>query len=203
MAGRSRPWLALLCTEPPRVEAEWDGKTFFVAIGDRVLPQGACTSPAITNALCRRLDRRLVGLVRRHDFTYTRYADDLTFSGDRPAVVGRLLAERPVDRGGRGAGRAPEQDEGDALGTPAGGHGPDGECPAECPSRRDPNPPGHPPQRGPPRPGESESRGPPRLRRAPPRAGCVPLHGRSRPPPRAGARPSPPALAGGSTEGSP
>jgi RNA-directed DNA polymerase len=83
--------LALLCTEPPRVAAEVDGKVYHVALGERILPQGACTSPALTNALCRRLDRRLHGLARRHGFAYTRYADDLTFSGDRPGVVGRLL----------------------------------------------------------------------------------------------------------------
>ncbi len=83
--------LALLCTEPPRVPVELDGKTYHVALGARVLPQGACTSPAITNALCRRLDRRLDGLARRHGFAYTRYADDLTFSGDNPRAVGRLL----------------------------------------------------------------------------------------------------------------
>jgi retron-type reverse transcriptase len=83
--------LALLCTEPPRVPATLDGKTYHVALGDRVLPQGACTSPSITNTLCRRLDRRLGGLARRHEFTYTRYADDLTFSGDHAAAVGRLL----------------------------------------------------------------------------------------------------------------
>ncbi len=83
--------LALLTTEPPRVEAELDGKVYYVALGQRVLPQGACTSPALTNALCRRLDRRLAGLARKHSFTYTRYADDLTFSGDDPRPVGRLL----------------------------------------------------------------------------------------------------------------
>jgi RNA-directed DNA polymerase len=83
--------LALLCTEPPRVPAVLDGKTYHVALGGRVLPQGACTSPAITNALCRRLDRRLDGLARRHGFSYTRYADDLTFSGDAPRAVGRLV----------------------------------------------------------------------------------------------------------------
>lgn len=83
--------LALLCTEPPRVAAELDGKVYRVALGDRVLPQGACTSPAITNAICRRLDRRLTALASRHGFTYTRYADDLTFSGDHGRAVGRLL----------------------------------------------------------------------------------------------------------------
>lgn len=83
--------LALLCTEPPRVAAEVDGKLFHVALGARMLPQGACTSPAITNALCRRLDRRVAGLAKRHGFAYTRYADDLTFSGDKPTAVGRLL----------------------------------------------------------------------------------------------------------------
>jgi RNA-directed DNA polymerase len=83
--------LALLCTEPPRVPAVLDGKTYHVALGARVLPQGACTSPDITNALCRRLDRRLAGLACRHGFVYTRYADDLTFSGDATRAVGRLL----------------------------------------------------------------------------------------------------------------
>jgi len=83
--------LALLCTEPPRVATELDGKVYHVALGQRVLPQGACTSPAITNLLCRRLDRRLAGLAKRHDFAYTRYADDLTFSGENGKAVGRLL----------------------------------------------------------------------------------------------------------------
>lgn len=82
--------LALLCTEPPRARVEVDGRVVYLALGDRVLPQGACTSPAITNALCRRLDARLSALAKRHDFTYTRYADDLTFSGDDDARVGRL-----------------------------------------------------------------------------------------------------------------
>ena len=62
--------LAALCTHPMEI----DGET------KRVLPQGSPASPTITNILCRRLDRRLTGLAHRFGATYTRYADDITFS---------------------------------------------------------------------------------------------------------------------------
>jgi retron-type reverse transcriptase len=44
------------------------------------LPQGASTSPALSNLICERLDRRLSGLARSRGFRYSRYADDLAFS---------------------------------------------------------------------------------------------------------------------------
>ena len=72
--------LALLCTESPREIVELEGKKYFVALGPRCLPQGAPTSPAITNALCLRLDRRLAALAAKAGWRYSRYADDLTFS---------------------------------------------------------------------------------------------------------------------------
>jgi RNA-directed DNA polymerase len=44
------------------------------------LPQGAPTSPIISNMLCARLDSDLLHLSKQNDCIYTRYADDLTFS---------------------------------------------------------------------------------------------------------------------------
>jgi retron-type reverse transcriptase len=62
-----------------------------VPVGPRVCVQGAPTSPGICNAILLRLDRRLAGLARKHGYAYTRYADDLTFSGDDPDKVKLLI----------------------------------------------------------------------------------------------------------------
>ena len=84
--------LALLCTEAPSVEAKLDSKTWYIAQGERFLPQGAPTSPVITNILCRNLDYRLSGLVKKHNITYTRYADDLSFGCDDTTLsIGKFV----------------------------------------------------------------------------------------------------------------
>jgi len=44
------------------------------------LPQGAPTSPVISNMICNRLDKQLHKLARTSQCRYTRYADDITFS---------------------------------------------------------------------------------------------------------------------------
>jgi hypothetical protein len=62
--------LASLCTHSFEINGEIK----------QVLPQGSPTSPTITNILCKKLDRRLNGLAKRFGATYSRYADDITFS---------------------------------------------------------------------------------------------------------------------------
>ncbi len=44
------------------------------------LPQGGVTSPTFSNLVCFRLDRRISGYCGSRNITYTRYADDMTFS---------------------------------------------------------------------------------------------------------------------------
>jgi RNA-directed DNA polymerase len=48
------------------------------------LPQGAPTSPIVSNMICAKLDAQLQRLAKEHRSTYTRYADDITFSTSRP-----------------------------------------------------------------------------------------------------------------------
>jgi hypothetical protein len=70
---------ALCCTEmiverKDNISGDWIMKT------KSVLPQGAPTSPLITNIVCKKLDKRLTGLAKRFGLKYSRYADDITFS---------------------------------------------------------------------------------------------------------------------------
>jgi len=44
------------------------------------LPQGAPTSPIISNLICKKLDHKLIKLAKKYTLTYTRYADDISFS---------------------------------------------------------------------------------------------------------------------------
>jgi RNA-directed DNA polymerase len=62
-------------------EVELKSYRRIVSEGSRVLPQGAPTSPVLSNLILRRLDMRLSKLSTKLEVNYSRYADDITFSG--------------------------------------------------------------------------------------------------------------------------
>lgn len=62
----------------------------------RHLPQGAPTSPALSNLALRTVDRRIAGQAARYDLTYPRYADDLALCGDHVPVSTVLQVVRRI-----------------------------------------------------------------------------------------------------------
>jgi retron-type reverse transcriptase len=75
-----------------------DGSDFLARqrLVSRHLPQGAPTSPALANLAAHRLDRRLSGLAKAASATYTRYADDLIFSGGNDLARSRKRLETHI-----------------------------------------------------------------------------------------------------------
>jgi RNA-directed DNA polymerase len=73
----------VLMLRPFSLQQEKETLAFLIAnlcCDNGALPQGAPTSPTLTNIVCQRLDKRLTQLAKRYKATYTRYADDITFS---------------------------------------------------------------------------------------------------------------------------
>lgn len=100
--GELANMIAVLCCNYMEVErmdehGDWQKEKRWV------LPQGAPTSPTITNIICQQLDFYLLAAAKRFGLKYTRYADDITFSslhnvyqkdGDFLKELHRIIAEQ-------------------------------------------------------------------------------------------------------------
>lgn len=80
------------------------------------LPQGAPTSPVLSNFIAATLDRRLTRLAKENRLRYTRYADDITFSTNQPVfppaialtdgATGKIVPAETLERAIQAAGFA-------------------------------------------------------------------------------------------------
>lgn len=98
-------WLANLCTakiEDYKYEQLEDQEEIQKLFNDLYhksepfLVQGAPTSPGLANIICNRMDKRMMGLANKHGFTYSRYADDMTFSADNKDRLPKVSMIRKI-----------------------------------------------------------------------------------------------------------
>ncbi len=92
---------AICCTEMEVEDIQPNGS--LETVRKNVLPQGAPTSPILSNIVCQKLDHRLAGLGKRFGLLYSRYADDITFSslhnvyqvdGEFQKELARIIADQ-------------------------------------------------------------------------------------------------------------
>ncbi|MEO0350411.1 MAG: reverse transcriptase domain-containing protein [Cyanobacteria bacterium P01_A01_bin.15] len=86
--GRVR---GLLMSSPYNCNQEVATVLAQICCHENQLPQGAPTSPILSNMICAKLDSDLQRLAKRNQCIYTRYADDITFSTSRIRFPSRLI----------------------------------------------------------------------------------------------------------------
>jgi len=70
-----------------------------IACFQNSLPQGSPCSPVISNLIAHLMDRHLVRLASRSGCTYTRYADDLTFSTNKKSFPVLIASDSVIEPG--------------------------------------------------------------------------------------------------------
>ncbi len=68
-----------------------------IACREKILPQGSPCSPVISNLIAHVLDMHLIGLASKVGCTYTRYADDLTFSTNKKVFPPEIAVPSDTD----------------------------------------------------------------------------------------------------------
>lgn len=86
----------MLERHPFNLSAEREPLAFMIAnlcTENGCLPQGAPTSPILTNIICQRLDKNLQDFAKKFNIHFTRYADDISFSSNEFVFTKRFMQE--------------------------------------------------------------------------------------------------------------
>jgi len=86
--GRIR---GLFLSKPFEINTKIATKLAQLVTTDNKLPQGAPSSPILSNIICLKLDHNLIKLAKKYSCTYTRYADDITFSTHKKYMDNEIL----------------------------------------------------------------------------------------------------------------
>lgn len=76
----------LVNRKKPKLSKKDQGKIVNLLTYKKRLPQGAPTSPALSNLVFYKYDKALTELAENYNLTYTRYADDMSFSSINPSI---------------------------------------------------------------------------------------------------------------------
>lgn len=85
--------VGLLCSKPYSIGKEAATTIAQIACLNGILPQGAPTSPVLTNMLCVPLDNQLMQYAKKYGLVYTRYADDITFSSYNRCISDNIISK--------------------------------------------------------------------------------------------------------------
>lgn len=95
-----RPWAVRLMFLNLGIGENAAGVLTTLTTFNNELPQGAPTSTAVANIILGKIDRRLEKLCDKHGFRYTRWVDDLVFSGSMRLLDFRKLFRRVIEEEG-------------------------------------------------------------------------------------------------------